>query len=159
MEPENEDQEEADHDDMTTLDDCCGNAALESIGEWYCCDSIRTSIRFLLGAAIVAERLLLYHNDDKKVWIMFRDGEIKRIIPLTQVQSNDSGKESVNEPEDISSNMEEMEKDHLLIDTKEFPPLGTTYKVCRYSPASPTRPHPLFACCGPLRKSVPSTND
>ena len=138
MEPENEDQEEADHDDMTTLDDCCGNAALESIGEWYCCDSIRTSIRFLLGAAIVAERLLLYHNDDKKVWIMFRDGEIERIIPLTQVQSKDSGKESVNEPEDISSNMEEMEKDHLLIDTKEFPPLGTTYKVCRYSPASPT---------------------
>ena len=69
---------------------------------------------------------------------MFRDGEIKRIIPLTQVQSNDSGKESVNEPEDISSNMEEMEKDHLLIDTKEFPPLGTTYKVCRYSPALPT---------------------
>ena len=130
MEPENEDQEEADHDDMTTLDDCCGNAALESIGEWYCCDSIRTSIRFLLGAAIVAERLLpYYHNDDKK---------IERIIPLTQVQSNDSGNESVNEPEDISSNMEEMEKDHLLIDTEEFPPLATSYKVCRYSPASPT---------------------
>ena len=112
----------------SSLEDFCRSAASRDEAFYGRCIS---SIRFLLESANAAS-LLPCHDDYTKMCNMICNGSIERILPPTpahlinEVQSDGSGRESVEKPKKISSKAEEK-------DTEEFPPLSTTCRVSCYS--------------------------
>ena len=135
-----EPQKKADHNDETTLKDFCGSATSRD-ESFYGISS--SSIRFLPETANAAS-LLPRHNDGIKMCSLIFNGSNERILTPTpayiidEVQSDGSGRESVEKPKKISSKAEEKQQNRVLNRfvanyTEDFPPLSTTRRVSCYS--------------------------
>ena len=133
-----EPQKKADHNDETTLKDFCGSATSRD-ESFYGISS--SSIRFLPETAA---SLLPCRIDDTKMYSMICNGSNEHILTPTpayiidEVQSDGSGRESVEKPKKISSKAEEKQQNRVLNRfvanyTVDFPPLSTTRRVSYYS--------------------------